>query len=186
MEEDPSDGETGSQAQAVGVLERSATAAAGAGTGLDGLRLFRVGSMAPMTNDAGSEFDFNAQAKALLKRVSPVAGGPPTPALALAAVEAALREAFRAGKESAGQVRKAPAPSRPLPAQVSTEAPTRLADCDHEWEETFLDGRALGYRCLNCGVLQRDVQEQCNHYFVDVDGAQVCVACRKARKKTRG
>lgn len=139
-----------------------------------------------MTSKRDSGFDFNAQAKALLKTISPTQGAAPNPALALAAVEAALREAFTRGKESAGAARGTPRPTpkpSPFPAKPELAKPAAPIECDHEWEEAFIDGRALGFRCIDCGILQRDVQERCNHYFVQSGGKQVCVACRKTQKK---
>ncbi|MCM2279578.1 MAG: hypothetical protein NDJ89_16005 [Oligoflexia bacterium] len=127
-------------------------------------------------------FDFKEQARTLLKRLGQNPGAPMNQGLALAAVEAALREAHARGMQDA----KGPAlKSSPQVAKKPTPASTETASeiqCAHEWEETFLDGRAVGGKCLHCGVLQRDVQERCNHFFVQVGGREICVACRKPKR----
>lgn len=139
-----------------------------------------------MTSKNDSAFDFSARAKALFKMISPAQGAAPNPTLALAAVEAALREAFSRGKESAGAARGTSKPTpkpNPFPPKPEVAKPSAPVECDHEWEEAFIDGRALGFRCTDCGILQHDVQERCNHYYVHSDGNQVCIACRKVQKK---
>ncbi|OFZ23232.1 MAG: hypothetical protein A2X94_12070 [Bdellovibrionales bacterium GWB1_55_8] len=128
-----------------------------------------------MASNPRSTFDFSAHAKALLKQISPKSGATPNTALAVAAIEVALREAFSAGQQ--GGRRQIPV-RKPSPDEVQPSPKT----CDHEWEEAFLDGRNLGNRCAHCNILQRDAEEHCNHYFVDVSGTQVCMACRKIGK----
>ena len=146
-----------------------------------------------MALDLASTFDFKEQAKALLKRLGAGSGSAPNPTLALLAVETALREAFAHGQGTARVARVAARSadvSRPASQPGQRTPPTRPAEpapaeCAHEWEEVFLDGRALGIKCADCGILQRDVQDRCDHYFVDVGGSQVCVACRKAKRAGR-
>ncbi len=136
---------------------------------------------------AEPDFDFRKEAQALLKRLQPKGGAAPQPALALAAVEAALREAYARGAKQ-GVPRGAP---RAVPASAPGRAPARPAEpapvreCPHEWEEAFLDGRELGARCVHCGLLQKEVQDRCDHYFVRTDAGEICVACRRPRRALR-
>jgi len=115
--------------------------------------------------------DFKERAKALWKQLGQGGG-----ALGLAAVETALREAYAEGTRG-GAPKPATTP-RKAAAAPTVAAP---AECEHEWDEAFLDGRGVGQQCRVCGVLERDVQARCNHYFVAVSGRQVCVACRKTK-----
>ena len=127
-----------------------------------------------MTSNLTSSFDFSAQAKALYKRISPGSRAAPGAALAVAAIEVALREAFSAGQQGGQEISAKKSSSDGVQPSPKT--------CDHEWEEAFLDGRNLGHRCAHCNILQRDMEEHCNHYFVAVGGTQVCMACRKTKK----
>ena len=121
------------------------------------------------------EFDFKEEARTLLKRLTQTPGAPMSQGLAVAALEAALREAYARGRGDlrAKPARVAAAPVRTL-APVKTPAPA--PECAHEWEEG---------RCTECGVFQRDVQQQCDHYFVKVGAQEICMACRKPRKPQR-
>jgi hypothetical protein len=121
-------------------------------------------------------FDFKETAKALLKRLTPQAGGSVNPALALAAVETALREAYARGQQDA----------RPI-ASSRTSAPSARfepaeEECAHVWQETFLDGKSVGSKCVKCDIIERDVKSRCDHYFVKTDSGEVCVACRKPKR----
>lgn len=135
------------------------------------------------------DFDFKEQSTLLLKRIWPKESNvaPAQRELARSAVEIALREAFAKGTESArGAKGTQPRATTPAPfasQTISKPAEPRSAPpCDHDWEEAFLDGRSVGSQCKECGVLQKDVQDQCNHYFVRVGSSEVCVACRKPRR----
>lgn len=127
-----------------------------------------------------NSYDFKGQASALMKRIWKSQGTSVNPDLARAAVEVALREAYAQGlkdaRGGAGQTSPSANPNRPT-------APTAASStCAHAWEETFLDGRAVGGQCIHCGILQRDVKEECKHYFVAMGSGEVCVACRRTRK----
>lgn len=132
------------------------------------------------------DFDFKEQSTLLMKRIWPKESNvaPAQRELARSAIEIALREAFGKGTESAraaggtqprGATTKSPVASKPA-------EPRSAPPCDHDWEEAFLDGRSVGSQCTECGVLQKDVQDQCNHFFVRVGSSEVCVACRKPRR----
>ncbi|MCM2322327.1 MAG: hypothetical protein NDJ90_03600 [Oligoflexia bacterium] len=146
------------------------------------------------------EFDFKEQAKALLKRLGQNPGAPLNQGLALAAVEAALREAYargrgdaKAGKGGApGALGRAASPLRPAGVAAKVSPPSASPDlrepgsgCAHEWEEAFLDGRSVGAKCVHCGILQREVQERCEHFYVQVGAGEICVACRKPKPPAR-
>jgi len=135
-----------------------------------------------------NEYDFKEQSKALIKRLVQNPSAPLNQGLALAAVEAALREAYARGLEDAkgGWVlpKRTASPAR---AQVTQSAPTNtVTECSHEWEEAFLDGGSVANKCIHCDILQRDVQDRCKHYFVQTASGEVCVACRKSKKISRG
>lgn len=134
-----------------------------------------------------NEFDFKEQAKALIKRLGQNPSASLNQGLALAAVETALREAYQRGQEDAkGRRAQGSAPSRAIQPTAGAPAQTVAApECAHEWEEVFLDGRTLGNKCLDCGVLESEVQSRCDHYFVPVGAQEICVACRKPRRKNR-
>jgi len=128
-------------------------------------------------------FDFSQQAKALIKRLGQNPGASPSVSmnqgLALAAVEAALREAYAKGQEDAIA---RPGSRAPVKSPVSTPIAVTPRECPHEWEDVFIDGKSLGGKCIDCGVLQHEVQERCDHYFVKVGSGEMCVACRKTRR----
>ena len=144
-------------------------------------------------------YDFKEQARALIKRLGQNPGAPLNQGLALIAAETALREAYARGQKDtpAGKARAASsapgvsgsqgrtsfggkAPARGKPSAPVDERPR---ECAHEWEELYLDERHIGAKCYHCGISQRDVQERCDHYFVDTGMGDVCVACRKPRGK---
>ncbi|MFL5812539.1 MAG: hypothetical protein ACJ763_03095 [Bdellovibrionia bacterium] len=135
-------------------------------------------------------YDFKENAKALLKRIGHNPGLGVNPALALVAVETALREAFTRGQEQA-KGSKAPAKSsvsQGVPASQAyvKEYTKEYADeCQHQWQEAFLDGRSVGSKCVNCEMLESDVRKQCDHYFVKTNAGEVCVACRTPRNPRR-
>lgn len=134
-------------------------------------------------------YDFRKQATRLLQQLKLAPGSPGVSPLALPAVEVALREAYARGAEdsrtgSKGHARTpaAPAPRAAAPSRGSRpEAEPAAVECAHEWEEAFLDGRALGNRCALCGMLHTQAQASCSHYFVRVGAQEVCVACRKPK-----
>lgn len=136
-----------------------------------------------------SAFDFKARARSLLKTLSlgvPGAANALNSALSIAAVETALREVYAEGQQAkrSGAAASRPVSARPVePRTAAVAAPA--PECEHEWEEAFIDGRALGFRCVECGVLQSEVQNRCTHYFVDTGAGEVCVACRKPKKARR-
>jgi hypothetical protein len=140
-------------------------------------------------------YDFKENAKALLKRIGHNPAPGVNPALALVAVETALREAFSRGQE---QAKGSSGTSLKGPGKVSGKSPAsqrvpasqaylqEYADeCQHEWQETFLDGRSVGSRCVRCDMLESDVRKQCDHYFVKTDAGEICVACRTPRNPRR-
>lgn len=157
------------------------------------------------------QVDFKEQARALIRRIAPNGAQGPSDllsqGLALAAVETALREAYARGAEAARKGRGEVGSSAGLPrglgpgtrgtalarntsiapasagGQARSERGSTPPECPHEWEEVFLDGRALGARCLDCGVLQTEVQDRCDHYFVQTAGGETCVACRKSKRR---
>jgi hypothetical protein len=131
-------------------------------------------------------YDFKENAKALLKRIGHSPSPGVNPALALVAVETALREAFTRGQEQAKGGR---APSQ---SSVSQRIPASRAyvkeyadECQHEWQESFLDGRSVGSKCVKCEMLESDVRKQCDHYFVKTNAGEICVACRTPRNPRR-
>ena len=128
-----------------------------------------------------SSFDFKEQTKTLLKRIGQNSGAPIHPALAQAAVEALLREAYTQGAIDARTPRAPKATQTAFAAKLPAQA-TSSPECAHEWEEVFLDGRTLGNKCIDCGILQTDLQARCEHYFVQVGTGESCVACRKSRR----
>jgi hypothetical protein len=130
-------------------------------------------------------YPFNENAKALLKRLQSNDGSTVNPALALAAVEAALREAYSQGQRAthppaqpAREPKQPPPPARHAPPVAASDPEP---ECAHQWEETFLDGRAVGSKCLKCDVLERDVQNRCDHFYVKTGAGEICVACRKSK-----
>jgi hypothetical protein len=149
--------------------------------------------------------DLKAKADALLRQLGRNPGAPLNQALARTAIEVALREAYEQG---AREARGTPAPKVPAAARRSTDydnpfafsrqAPARASStvpkpsaqpaevvCAHQWEEVFLDGRDLGFKCIHCDVSQKEVQGRCDHYFVQQGSQEVCVACRKAKKTVK-
>jgi hypothetical protein len=138
-----------------------------------------------MTTPSKPSYDFRENAKALLKRIGHNPGPGVNPALAMAAVETALREAFAHGQEQAkaGVGLKASQDSR-LPASQAY-LQEYAEECQHEWQETFLDGRSVGSKCVKCDVLEKDVRRQCDHYFVKTDSGEICVACRTPKVPRR-
>lgn len=145
-----------------------------------------------MTTSSKPSYDFKENAKALLKRIGHNPGPGVNPALAMAAVETALREAFARGQEQGkGGVglgtskgsKKAPQDSR-LPASQAY-LQEYAEECQHEWQETFLDGRSVGSKCVKCDVLEKDVRRQCDHYFVKTESGEICVACRTPKVPRR-
>lgn len=145
-----------------------------------------------MTTSSQPVYDFKENAKALLKRIGhhPAPGVNPT--LALVAVETALREAFAQGQQQAkGGIGSAPPRSASKPSGTQRPPASQAyiqeyaEECQHEWRESFLDGRSVGSKCAKCDVLERDVRRQCDHYFVKTDSGEICVACRTPKVPRR-
>lgn len=152
--------------------------------------------MTTPSKPANGSYDFKESAKALLKQIGhhsgPSSGSSVNPALALAAVETALREAFACGQGLAKGGVRVSAPKSVSKAAGDKRLPASQAylqeyaeECQHEWKETFLDGRSVGTKCAKCDVLERDVRRQCDHYFVKTDAGEVCVACRTPKVPRR-
>jgi hypothetical protein len=137
------------------------------------------------------EFNFKENAQGLLKRIGLGSSSSVNPALALAAVETALREAYAKGLEDARKgtgLSAKPNVTGPKKTATTSSIPNvsitePREECHHEWQEAFLDGRGVGHKCLKCGVLERDIRRECDHYFVKTDAGEVCVACRRPRRR---
>jgi hypothetical protein len=118
-----------------------------------------------------TSFDFKEAARKLMAQIF---NGPTGTAgnkdLVRTAIEVALRDAYSKGQ---GDIKKPPSPS---------PSPTATVECDHRWQESFLDGRAVGVQCAKCGILERDIKSQCEHFFVKSGSQEVCVACRATRR----
>jgi hypothetical protein len=133
-----------------------------------------------------TQIDFKSQAQALYKQLEKMIQASSNPGLSHAAIEVALREAYHHGLQD--KLKKASAPKSAPPMAPSRGVPPNKnislqqdGDCTHQWEEAFLDGRGVGYQCSRCSLLQKDIKDECHHYYVQSGSKEVCVACRKTR-----
>lgn len=133
-------------------------------------------------------YDFKEAARELLNRIyGNGSSAAPNKDLVRTALEVALKDAYSQGLGDKKKAASAPSPSISKSSASSTAArpaarSTEFVDCAHQWQESFLDGRAVGVQCSKCGTLESDLKAQCEHFFVKNGPNEVCVACRATRR----
>jgi hypothetical protein len=134
-----------------------------------------------------TQFDFKSQAQILYKQLEKMIKASNSPGLSHAAIEVALRDAYHHGLQDKMKKPSSAKPAQPFSQskgfQVKTSLPIQDGDCTHQWDEAFLDGKAVGYQCSRCSLLQKDIKEECHHFYVQSGSQEVCVACRKSRQR---